>query len=147
MAWCHQAKSYYLSQRWSRSMSPNGVTRLRWNKDMAIDRYNGHAYSTEDIIHGCVCVKKRFYLVNVTVIGVFWPEWNLLKHFWPGDLVIWPLKATNLFPEPNYICGTNLVITDHKLRPTSRRWCKKPTKPPRCSTIGFESYNFCYRCV
>ena len=30
MAWCRQATSYYLSQCWPRSMSPNGVTRPQW---------------------------------------------------------------------------------------------------------------------
>ena len=30
MAWCHQATSYYLSKRWSRSMSPYGITRPHW---------------------------------------------------------------------------------------------------------------------
>ena len=30
MAWCRQATSHYLSQRWPRSMSPNGVTRPQW---------------------------------------------------------------------------------------------------------------------
>ena len=34
MAWCHQATSHYLSQRWPRSMSPNGVTRPQWVKKM-----------------------------------------------------------------------------------------------------------------
>ena len=30
MAWCCQETSHYLSQCWSRSMSPNGVTRPQW---------------------------------------------------------------------------------------------------------------------
>ena len=30
MAWCRQATGHYLSQRWPRSMSPNGVTRPQW---------------------------------------------------------------------------------------------------------------------
>ena len=30
MAWCHQATSLYLSQCWSKSMSPYGVTRPQW---------------------------------------------------------------------------------------------------------------------
>ena len=30
VAWCRQATSHYLSQRWSRPMSPNGVTRPQW---------------------------------------------------------------------------------------------------------------------
>ena len=32
MAWCHQASSHYLSQCWSRPMSPYGVTRPQWVK-------------------------------------------------------------------------------------------------------------------
>ena len=32
MAWYREATSHYLSQCWSRSMSPNGVTRLQWVK-------------------------------------------------------------------------------------------------------------------
>ena len=30
MAWCRQASSHYLSQCWSRSQSPYGVTRPQW---------------------------------------------------------------------------------------------------------------------
>ena len=30
MAWCRQATSHYLSQCWTRSMSPNGVNRPQW---------------------------------------------------------------------------------------------------------------------
>ena len=30
MAWCRQAKSHYLSQWWSRYMSPYGVTKPQW---------------------------------------------------------------------------------------------------------------------
>ena len=32
MAWCHQAKSYYLSQCWPRSMLLYGLSRPRWVK-------------------------------------------------------------------------------------------------------------------
>ena len=32
MAWCRQATSHYLSQRWPRSLSPYGVTRPQWVK-------------------------------------------------------------------------------------------------------------------
>ena len=32
MAWCRQATSHYLSQRWPRSMSPYGVIRPQWVK-------------------------------------------------------------------------------------------------------------------
>ena len=30
MAWCHQATSHYLSQSWSRSKWPYGITRPQW---------------------------------------------------------------------------------------------------------------------
>ena len=30
MAWCHQAASHYLSQCWSGSLLPNGITRPQW---------------------------------------------------------------------------------------------------------------------
>ena len=32
MAWCCQTTNYYFSQYWHRSVSPYGVTRLRWGK-------------------------------------------------------------------------------------------------------------------
>ena len=32
MAWCHQTRSHYLSQSWSRSVSPYNVTRPYWVK-------------------------------------------------------------------------------------------------------------------
>ena len=34
MAWCRQATSYYLSQCWWRSLSPYGVTRPQWVKNV-----------------------------------------------------------------------------------------------------------------
>ena len=34
MAWCRQATSHYLSQWWPRSLSPYGVTRPQWVKEM-----------------------------------------------------------------------------------------------------------------
>ena len=34
MAWCHQATNHYLSQCWSRTMSPYGITMPQWAKKM-----------------------------------------------------------------------------------------------------------------
>ena len=34
MAWCRQATSHYLSQCWHRSMSPYGITRPQWLKQL-----------------------------------------------------------------------------------------------------------------
>ena len=36
MAWCRQATSHYLSQCWPSSMSPYGVTRPQWVKQLGI---------------------------------------------------------------------------------------------------------------
>ena len=35
MAWCHQARSHYLSQCWPRFMSPYGVNRPEWHNSLA----------------------------------------------------------------------------------------------------------------
>ena len=35
MAWCHQATSHYLSQCWPSSLSPYGVIRPQWIKELA----------------------------------------------------------------------------------------------------------------
>ena len=43
MAWCHQATSHYLSQCWSRSLSPYGVTRPEWVK---YDKWAGIVHFT-----------------------------------------------------------------------------------------------------
>ena len=37
MAWCRQATSHYLSQCWPKSLSPYGVTRPQWVKEVIID--------------------------------------------------------------------------------------------------------------
>ena len=40
MAWCHQARSHYLSQCWPRSMWPYGITRPQWVKKHVCDMHN-----------------------------------------------------------------------------------------------------------
>ena len=35
MAWCHQATSHCMSQCWPRSLSPYGITRPQWVKELA----------------------------------------------------------------------------------------------------------------
>ena len=38
MAWCHQATSHYLSQCWPSSLSPYGITRPQWVKNMNLKK-------------------------------------------------------------------------------------------------------------
>ena len=46
MAWCHQTTSFYLSQCWSRSLSPNGVTRSQW-----VNTAHAYPQGQEVVIH------------------------------------------------------------------------------------------------
>ena len=51
MAWCHQAPSHYLSQRWPRSMSPYGVISPQW-----VNSVNSWCASTPyNMLWGDVC--------------------------------------------------------------------------------------------
>ena len=42
MAWCRQATGQYLSQYWSRSLSPYGVTRPQWVKSAGTQSSNNY---------------------------------------------------------------------------------------------------------
>ena len=42
MAWCHQARSHYLSQCWPRPMTPYGVTRLQWVNTLRLHQNDSH---------------------------------------------------------------------------------------------------------
>ena len=46
MAWCHQAACQYLSQCWSRSMSPYNITRPQWINSLKLN----DAYVHQEII-------------------------------------------------------------------------------------------------
>ena len=52
MAWCHQAKSHYLSQCWPRSLSSYGVTRPQWVKQLSHWGRVTHICVSESIIIG-----------------------------------------------------------------------------------------------
>ena len=61
VAWCHQAKSHYLSQSWPISLSPNGVTRPQWvnwtlaNKFTSLQwRHNDYDSVSNHQLHGCL---------------------------------------------------------------------------------------------
>ena len=38
-AWCRQATSHYLSQCWTRSLSPNGITRPQWDNPVCAESF------------------------------------------------------------------------------------------------------------
>ena len=40
-AWCHQAKSFYLSQCWPRFVLSHGTIRLRWVNSLALEKRHG----------------------------------------------------------------------------------------------------------
>ena len=68
MAWCRQATSHYLSQCWPRSMSPNGVTRPQWVKNLnsSPSGQNGRHFAGD--IFRCILLMKNF---------VFWLKFHL----------------------------------------------------------------------
>ena len=47
MAWCHQAKSHYLSQCWPRSLLPYCITRPQWVKSMVHGSTDDKSISVE----------------------------------------------------------------------------------------------------
>ena len=63
MAWCRQATSPYLSQCWSRSMSPYCVTRPEWVNSLNPIRHH-RTLSTMVQITAC-CLMKQFYALQV----------------------------------------------------------------------------------
>ena len=91
MAWCHQATSHYLSQCWSRSMSPNGVTRPHWVKQNLCYTFEDEA--SVDFIYRCRIFK--------------WVAKTWLHNRVPGEMAAWshaPSKKQNIwiwFPQQN----------------------------------------------
>ena len=64
LAWCRQVISHYLSQCWPRFMSPYGVTRPQWLKDIFL------MYSFEWILHEVTLnMFLRVYLTETVRIG------------------------------------------------------------------------------
>ena len=64
MAWCRQATSHYLGQWWTRSMSPDGVTRPQWVNTLK-PQLNGR-YFVDDIFKFIFLMKIVVFLVNIT---------------------------------------------------------------------------------
>ena len=74
MPWCCQATSHYLSQCWSRSLSPYGVTRPQWVKFDCIDH-------CELILSSLGAI-----LISVYILQMPWhhlvaaEQWDILSH-------------------------------------------------------------------
>ena len=56
MAWCHQATSHYLSQRWPRSLTPYDVTRPQWLKDVFF--YHCKYHIVCNVLHNSQCLNN-----------------------------------------------------------------------------------------
>ena len=87
MAWCHQATSHCLSQRWPRFISPYGVTRPQWVKIVFVPYC--HRLPTL-MIHIISQVKTR-----QSESYIFYKICQKLK--------FWNFEKKNIY---KYICGT-----------------------------------------
>ena len=66
-AWCHQATSHYLSQCWSRSLLPYGITRLQWVNTLRL-RQNG-CHSADIFKHILLLHTLNFQQVRYSLYG------------------------------------------------------------------------------
>ena len=88
MAWCHQATSHYLTQCWSRSMSPNDLTRPHWvNVDHAITRS-----------------KCQWYLPS-------WCEWKNIQNAVTWNVYVASYPMTNI----TFFVFFRMIFTLYKL--------------------------------
>ena len=96
MAWCRQATSHYLSQWWSRSLSPYGITRPQWVNGLVCAKctsqwwflYKGPIMQTSFVLFFTVNLSKPFnqkscfrYLRHLNMIYII--KWKHLLHYWP----------------------------------------------------------------
>ena len=82
MAWCRQATSHYMSQCWSRSMAPYGVTRPQWVK-LALTHW-------VRVMH--ICVSKLSYLWFRQWLVAWKAPNHYFKQCW--NIVHWSPKNT-----------------------------------------------------
>ena len=75
MAWCRQATSHYLSQWWTRYLSPYGITRPEWVKD--------------DPVRWCIYIYMYIYTHTHTYIHIYIHVIKLpwIKHGWYNHTV------------------------------------------------------------
>ena len=119
MAWYRQATSYYLSQCWPRSMSPNGVTRPQWVKrkgwHMDCPNHNEfHADSDQKVVsiklilplvisRQSICTTLLFqYFTYTFILRIAGSNNDLL----PNGLlvVIWTTIKLIMRPKGTYLC-------------------------------------------
>ena len=88
MAWCHQARSHYLTQCWPSSMMPFGVTRPQWVNSLwpsdAIwcQKHLSHAIiKTNDDIFTIRSLGKNFSEIRIK-IHFFRSGVIALSHYW-----------------------------------------------------------------
>ena len=114
MAWCSGATDNYLSQYWSRFMSPNGVTRPQWLKAEVILRYLpffawasfstiSQQMSQSSPVWGRVVFLERKYHVSLVLLPVcmqycviiYMAKWRLESNrsrYLNGGLELCPLQ-------------------------------------------------------
>ena len=71
MTWCRQAISYYLSQCWHRSMSPNGVTNPQWVNMLRSEQSKHHFLSDN---FPCIFLRDQFCIL-------FWISFKFVHKF------------------------------------------------------------------
>ena len=77
MAWGHQATSHYLSQCWPRFLSPYGVTRPQWVKNLSDIIWYHRAGSTLGQVLACYMMAPSHYLAWLCHA---WTEEKLKSH-------------------------------------------------------------------
>ena len=96
MAWCRQATIYCLSQCWPRSMSPYGITRPQWVKELA---------------------KVHCWLEQLVMVHTIAPVWQTLCRTGHGISLVYPeysdfsTRIINPFHLGNGIFYANLANT------------------------------------
>ena len=92
MAWCHQPTSYYLSQYWPTSLSPYGVTRIQWVKDIW-SHENARILRTPLASHSTHCCLGPFCLL-----------WSTLIQAWISNYIHYKVWDEIIFLFTNFKC-------------------------------------------
>ena len=79
MAWCRQATSHYLSQCWPRSLSPYGVTRPQWVKQMGL-LFFLDSFIFSNIVHYKCNIEVQYFCVKLVqcVFSLHTAQWILM---------------------------------------------------------------------
>ena len=73
MAWCRQATSHYLSQCWTRTLSPYGVTRPQWVKWYQWRNWRNLHFFTK--IHSVICLLCKVIFIQAWIFQNFAQAW------------------------------------------------------------------------